>query len=59
MEELLVHHFKDLLSEPSENRVETIQRITQHNPQQVTQDQSLALMRAATLDKVEEIVNGM
>eukprot|EP00253_Pinus_taeda_P004201 PITA_04201 len=59
MEEILVNHFKDLLSEGPENRTEAIQRITQHMPNLVTQEQSMALMCAATLEEVEEIVQGM
>jgi len=50
MEGLLVNHFRDLLSEPQEDRTEAIQIISQHIPQRVTQEQNLALMREATLE---------
>lgn len=59
MEELLVNHFKDLLTEPPEDFSEAIQRITRNIPQLVSKDHNLALMHAVTLEEVEEIVKGM
>ena len=59
MEYTLVSHFKDLLTEPQTNREEAIGRICIEIPNMITRDQNLALMRAATLEEVEEIVKGM
>jgi len=59
MEQNLVDHFKDLLAEPRVNRRAAIGRICNEIPELITRDQNLALMRAATLEEVEEIVKGM
>jgi len=59
MEQNLVDHFKDLLTEPQVNRRTAIERICNEIPELITRDQNLALMRAATLEEVEEIVKGM
>lgn len=59
MEQVLVDHFKNLLSEPQENRTEAIMKISKEIPKLVTRDQNLALMRKATLEEVEEAVKDM
>lgn len=59
MEQELVGHFKGILTEPRRNGEEAIGRISNEIPNLVTRDQKLALMRAATLEEVEEIVKGM
>ena len=59
MEGILINHLRDLLTEPQGDRKEAKQRISQHIPLKVTQEQNLALMRVATLEEVEEIVKGM
>eukprot|EP00253_Pinus_taeda_P036396 PITA_36396 len=59
MEQTLVGHFKDLLTEPQEDRRESIRRIYTQIPSLITKDQNLDLMRATTLGEVEEIVKGM
>ena len=59
MEQILVNHFKDLLTEPQEDQIEAIGRICNEIPSMITRDQNLALMRVATLEEVEEIVKGM
>lgn len=59
MEQELVSHFKRILTEPQRNRIEAIGRISKEIPKLVTRDQNLALMRAATLEEVEETVKGL
>lgn len=59
MEQTLAGHFKDPLTEPQVNREVAIGRICNEIPKLITRDQNLALMRAATLEEVEEIVKGM
>lgn len=59
MEQVLVGYFKDILTEPQEDREDAIGRVCNEIPRMITRDQNLALMRAATLEEVEEIVKGM
>jgi len=59
MEQVLVEYHRDVLTEPRVNRDEAIGRICNEIPKMVTEDQNKALMRAATLEEVEEIVKGM
>lgn len=59
MEHTLVNHFKDLLMKPQEDQRESIGRICNESPSMITRDQNLSLMRAATMEEVEEIVKGM
>lgn len=54
MEALLVNHFKDLLAESPDNRMEATQRITQYIPKLITNDQNMALMRAVSKEEVEK-----
>ena len=56
MERELVNHFKDLLTEPLPNRQAAIQKITEHIPRVITREQNLALLRAVTLQEIEEVV---
>ena len=48
MEQLLVDYFKGILTEPNINRKEEINRVCQHIPKKVTQEQNLALLRVIT-----------
>lgn len=59
MEQELVGHFKGILTKPQRNIIEAIDRISNEIPKMITRDQNLALMRAATLEEVEEIVKGL
>lgn len=59
MEQTLVSHFKDLLMEPQEHKREATGRICNEIPSMITRDQNLSLMRATTLEEVEETVKWM
>eukprot|EP00253_Pinus_taeda_P031307 PITA_31307 len=59
IEQVLVDHHKDILAEPSVDRSEAIKKICSAIPRLVTDDQNNALMRAANLEEVEEIVKSM
>lgn len=59
MEQVLVDYHKEMLTEPRVNRNEAIEIICNEIPKMVADDQNKALMRAATLEEVEEIVKGM
>jgi len=59
VEDLVMNHFKSLLLEPSHDRIEAIRRITRNIPHLILRDINLALMRAVTLEEVEEVVKGM
>lgn len=59
MEQELLSHFKGILTEPQRNRTEAIGRISKEIPKLVTRDQNLALMRAETLEEVEETMKGL
>eukprot|EP00253_Pinus_taeda_P024757 PITA_24757 len=59
IEQVLVDHHKDILAEPSVDRAEAIKKICSAIPRLVTEDQNNALMRAANLEEVEEIVKSM
>ena len=56
MERELVTHFKDLLTEPLPNLQAAIQKINEHIPRVITREKNLALLRAVTLQEVEEVV---
>lgn len=59
IEQILVDHHKDILSEPQADRSRAIKEICSAIPGIVTEDQNKALMRAATLEEVEETVKAM
>lgn len=59
MEQVLVGYHKGVMTEPRVNRNEAIGIICNEIPKMVTEDQNKALMRAASLEEVEEIVKGM
>jgi len=56
VEDLVVNHCKSHLLEPSHDQIEAIQRITRNIPHLILRDLNLALMRAVTLEEVEEAV---
>ena len=59
IEQVLVKHFKELLTEPNVDRGEAIERICKEIWSRFTREKNQALMRAATLEEVEEVVKGM
>lgn len=59
MENLLVQHFKGLLTEPNVKREGKIRKISQHIPNLVSRDQNLALLRVITKAEVEEVIKNM
>ena len=58
MENLLVHPFQNLLTEPNINRKKNINRITWHIHQVMSSDQNLALMGEIIKSGVEEVIKG-
>eukprot|EP00253_Pinus_taeda_P027885 PITA_27885 len=59
IEQVLMDHHKEILSEPQDDRMHAIQEICAAIPRLVTEDQNKALMRAATLEEIEETVKAM
>jgi exonuclease III len=59
IEEELIHYYRDLLTEPKEDRTEAIQRITRHIPTLVTPQQNAALTRPITQEEVDQAVSEM
>eukprot|EP00253_Pinus_taeda_P033211 PITA_33211 len=59
IEQLLVEHFKIILSEPNVNQSEDIDKICHHIPKKVSIDQNLALLRIITKEELEETINKM
>jgi len=53
MENMLVQHFKGLLTKPNIRREENINKITQHIPNLVSKDQNMALLREISKTEVE------
>eukprot|EP00253_Pinus_taeda_P005798 PITA_05798 len=59
IEQLLVKHFKGILSEPNVNRYEDIDKICHLIPKKVSRDQNLALLRVITKEEPKETINKM
>eukprot|EP00253_Pinus_taeda_P023228 PITA_23228 len=59
IEQVLIDHHKEILREPQADRIHAIQDICSAIPRLVTEDQNKALMRAATLEEIEETVKAM
>eukprot|EP00253_Pinus_taeda_P018479 PITA_18479 len=59
IEQVLIDHHKEILREPQADRIHAIQEICSAIPRLVTEDQNKALMRAATLEEIEETVKAM
>ena len=59
MENLLIQHFKGILTEPQSNRHEEIANIKQFIPKKVSKDQNLALLWVIMEKEVEEVIKTM
>eukprot|EP00253_Pinus_taeda_P027077 PITA_27077 len=59
IEQVLMEHHKEILAEPQVDRMRAIQEICSAIPSLVTEDQNKALMRAVTLEELEEVVKAM
>eukprot|EP00253_Pinus_taeda_P031160 PITA_31160 len=59
IEQVLIDHHKEILKEPQVDRIHAIQEIFSAIPGLVSEDQNKALMRAATLEEIEETVKAM
>eukprot|EP00253_Pinus_taeda_P028344 PITA_28344 len=59
IEKALVEYHKEILTEPQEARGEAIDHICKEIPKLITMEQNKALMRAATMEEVEEVVMNM
>eukprot|EP00253_Pinus_taeda_P033811 PITA_33811 len=59
IEQVLMEHHKEILAEPQVDRMRAIQEICSAIPSLVTEDQNKALMRAVTLEELEEVVKSM
>eukprot|EP00253_Pinus_taeda_P013006 PITA_13006 len=59
IEQVLMDHHKEILSEPQADRMHEIHEIFSAIPRLVSEDQNKALMIAATLEEIEEIVKAM
>eukprot|EP00253_Pinus_taeda_P022541 PITA_22541 len=59
IEQVLIDHHKEILREPQADKIHAIQEICSAIPHLVTEDQNKALMRAATLEEIEETVKAM
>eukprot|EP00253_Pinus_taeda_P011623 PITA_11623 len=59
IEQVLMDHHKEILSEPQADRMHAIQEICSTIPRLVTEHQNKALIRAATLEEIEETVKAM
>eukprot|EP00253_Pinus_taeda_P008885 PITA_08885 len=59
IERALMDYHKGILNEPQLDRSKAIGQICRAIPSMVTEDQNKALMRAASLDEVEEVVMSM
>eukprot|EP00253_Pinus_taeda_P035504 PITA_35504 len=59
VEQLLVEHFKGILTEPNANRSEEIDKVCHHIHKKVSRGQNLALLREITKEELEEVVNKM
>lgn len=57
VEQLLVNHFKGILTKPNVNRSEEIDKVCHHIPKKVSRDQNLALLKVINKDELEVVVN--
>jgi hypothetical protein len=53
LEQELVSYYQDLLSEPPGDRSPAIEKITQHIPVNITQEQNEALLRPIMIEEVD------
>jgi hypothetical protein len=54
METTLIDYYQNLLTEPLPDRHEAINKVTQHVPSLVTQEQKLSLLRPFTIEEVDQ-----
>jgi hypothetical protein len=54
MESELVNYYKDLLTEPVQDRSEAITTITQHIPNLISREHNEALMRPISIEEVDQ-----
>jgi hypothetical protein len=59
IENTLVYHFKGIAQEPNQDRMEAIQRITQHIPRLVTEEQNINLNKPITKEEINQVVQEM
>eukprot|EP00253_Pinus_taeda_P017343 PITA_17343 len=59
IEQVLMDHHKEILTEPPVDRTRAIQEICSAIPRLVSEDQNKALMRAVTIEELEEVVQAM
>jgi hypothetical protein len=56
IEYTLVNHFEGIAQEPNQDRTEAIQRITQHIPSLVTEEQNVNLNKPITKEEINQVV---
>jgi hypothetical protein len=56
IENTLVNHFEGIAQEPNQDRTEAIQRITQHIPSLVTEEQNVNLNKPITKEEIDQVV---
>eukprot|EP00253_Pinus_taeda_P033889 PITA_33889 len=59
IEQVLVEHYKWILTETQDNIGEAIEQVCKEIPKIITAEQNRALMRVATMEEVEEVVMNM
>jgi hypothetical protein len=59
IENILVNHFQGIAQEPNQDRTESIQRITQHIPRLVTEEQNINLNKPISKEEIEQVVHEM
>jgi hypothetical protein len=56
IENKLLNHFQGIAQEPNQDRSEAIQRIIQHIPKLVTEDQNFSLSKPITKEEIDQVV---
>lgn len=59
MENLLVQHFKGILTEPNIRKEDNIHKISQHITNIISRDHNLALLRVIMKVEVEEVIKNI
>jgi ATP phosphoribosyltransferase len=59
IENTLVNHFQGIAKEPNQDRSEAIQRIIQHIPKLVTEDQNVSLSKPIAKEEIDQVVQEM
>jgi hypothetical protein len=55
----LVNHFHGIAQEPNQDRTEAIQRITQHIPRLVTEEQNINLNKPIIKEEIDQVLQEM